>query len=383
MKIRYSRWGHPKQNFRQAHVPGGHLRGLLGPKLVPKGHLKTIPMPAGGGKGKQRASAAGNGKEQASGAAALLAAVGHGTVPARPGATGTGSSSKKSARPSGYGVAELSDDEAPVSRHNDAAQPAAGARKTSRVERQMQELADARRVERTQYTAALDAVQPSVQDPLAEGYHASMRLVAQTLVQQFVWDQLMYGTSTVYDTSKHRDAAQVGLFRLQNVHNSVQYMLHGPNFQHKLASTERPGTWERQGRPHAEHGKAEWLDDAAQMALECSGWDAITTQMKVSHTWNAKPADVVLKTTDTGAARSKWHVYLAAALHQKHALGTVRLLLPISVSPCRKTCILLPIWMSTMPIEPIVHVRLAIALVLAGWSGTFSPTSMCDIHILQ
>ena len=125
VKIRYSRWGHPKQNFRQAHVPGGHLRGLLGPKLVPKGHLKTIPMPAGGGKGKQRASAAGNGKEQARSAAALLAAVAHGTVPARAAATGTGSSSKKTARPSGYGVAELSDDEAQVSRHDDAAQPAA------------------------------------------------------------------------------------------------------------------------------------------------------------------------------------------------------------------------------------------------------------------
>jgi len=87
--------------------------------------------------------------------------------------------------------------------------PDAGARKTSRVERQMQELADARRVERAEYTAALDAVQPSVGDPLAEGYHASMRLVAQTLGQQFVWVQLMYGTSTIYAPSTHRDAANL------------------------------------------------------------------------------------------------------------------------------------------------------------------------------
>ena len=119
---------------------------LLCPKLVLKRHLKTITQRAGaGGKGKERASAGGKGKEPASAGASgadLLAAVAHGTVPARAAATGTGSSSKKTARPSGYGVAELSDDEAQVSRHDDAAQPAAGARKTSRVERQMQELAD-------------------------------------------------------------------------------------------------------------------------------------------------------------------------------------------------------------------------------------------------
>jgi hypothetical protein len=162
----------------------------------------------GQGARKCRRQGQGANKCRASGAD-LLAAVAHGTVPARAAATGTGSSSKKTARPSGYGVAELSDDEAPVSRHNDAAQAAAGARKTSRVERQMQELADARRVERAEYTAALDAVQPSVGDPLAEGYHASMRLVAQTLGQQFVWVQLMYGTSTIYAPSTHRDAANL------------------------------------------------------------------------------------------------------------------------------------------------------------------------------
>ena len=354
-------------------------------------HLKTITQRAGaGGKGKERASAGGKGKEptsaehpeQTSSRRSPTEQCPHEPRPPAqaphlkrlPGRAGMEWRSCQTTKRKFHGTTTPRSPRRRSPQDISCRAPDAGARKTSRVERQMQELADARRVERAEYTAALDAVQPSVGDPLAEGYHASMRLVAQTLVQQFVWDQLMYGTSTVYDTSKHRDAAQVGLFRLQNVHNSVQYMLHGPNFQHKLASTERPGTWERQGRPHAEHGKAEWLDDAAQMALECSGWDAFTTLMKVKHTWNAKPADVVFKTTDTGAARSKWHVYLAAAMHQTHALGTVRLLLPISVSPCRKTCILLPIWMSTMPIEPIVHVRLAIALVLAGWSGTFSPT---------
>jgi hypothetical protein len=144
VKIRYSRWGHPKQNFRQAHIPGGHIRGLLCPKLVPKRHFKTIthacrcwPLEArarsaqvpeawrqGQGARKCRRQGQGANKCRASGAD-LLAAVAHGTVPARAAATGTGSSSKKTARPSGYGVAELSDDEAQVSRHDDAAQPAA------------------------------------------------------------------------------------------------------------------------------------------------------------------------------------------------------------------------------------------------------------------
>ena len=112
------------------------------------------------------------------------------------------------------------------------------------------------------------------------------------------------------------------------MHNSVQFILHGPNFQHKLPSTVIPGTWERQGSPYDEHGRAEWLDCAALMALDCSGWDQITTQMKASHSWNAKPANLVFKTTTDGAARSKWHVYLAAAMHHMHALGTVSLLLP-------------------------------------------------------
>jgi hypothetical protein len=96
-----------------------------------RGISKPSPMPAGAGPWRQgqgarkcRRQGQGANKCRASGAD-LLAAVAHGTVPARAAATGTGSSSKKTARPSGYGVAELSDDEAQVSRHDDAAQPAA------------------------------------------------------------------------------------------------------------------------------------------------------------------------------------------------------------------------------------------------------------------
>jgi hypothetical protein len=312
--------------------PRGHAQGqtrLVSIRAMGRQRGGGGARGAGGAGGKGRAAEGGaGGKGSAAGVSQAIAGAG---VPGRPRkATLENAQAAPRAREHTHGRSgDWSDEEAPVSGGEPADRRAGAPRETAAAKRARIKQA-ANDQARQEYCNALDSLQPDVPDPAHDGYLASMQRLARALAEQFVWTGTMYGTDTHFRQDVHTDARSVGLFRVQNAHLSVQYLLRGPNIHHcvPVQVDGGPTTYRRVGPSYdtasgAQPEFAPWVSGALRMAMQSEGWHRFRSKLLSSSKFNSKEDGLVFGTGVDREKRSAWHVYMAGALADCDALGKV------------------------------------------------------------
>jgi hypothetical protein len=175
---------------------------------------------------------------------------------------------------------------------------------------------------RAEYTRAIDAIQPTVTDPRDPGFQDAQRKCAKQIRDEWIFANKLLDSGALWDSNNpaHSSRQGKGLLAAANAVTAKEWLVgHGPNYAFRpalsAAGVKTTSQKYRQRPP--------WFELMVQMAFGHAGVDSIKTVMDSRDAgFNQTPEELMFG-SERSAGRTRWWVYLVAAMHASDALGKV------------------------------------------------------------